>query len=166
MPLKAELPELDEDICCAPTCPKRALGACFGDQVPAGTFTYFGCDRNVTSTHFDRAENLLLCVYGSKRLWLYPPSDAPFLYPAGKDASRSAAPPFQRYADLEPRVQGTFPQLVHASPIEANLVAGDVLYLPSCWWHCVEGSRERNMILNWWMSLHPKKSKADGTQVR
>ena len=44
---------------------------------------------------------------------------------------------------------------------QVRLVAGDVLYLPACWWHCVEGSAERNMILNWWMDLHPKKRGRD-----
>ena len=39
----------------------------------------------------------------------------------------------------------------------ACLEAGDVLYLPQCWWHCVEGSVERNMILNYWLRIHPSK---------
>ena len=95
------------------------------------------------------------------RLWLYPPSDAAHLYPvAGKDGSRSAAPPFQAPADLPPAVQETFAKVAHARPVEINLQAGDLLYLPACWWHCVEGSRERNMILNWWMHLHPSKFRA------
>ena len=143
----------------------------------------------VTATHFDKSENLLLCICGTKRLWLYAPSDARHLYPVGgKDGSRAAAPPFQSHAELPPKMQDTFANMKHATPIEVcrlplvprvpapicaaahtpmpmitlttrihthewhgqvNLVAGDLLYLPACWWHCVEGSRERNMILNW-----------------
>ena len=37
------------------------------------------------------------------------------------------------------------------------LQAGDVLYLPALWWHCVEGSRDRNMILSYWFDIHPHK---------
>jgi ribosomal protein L16 Arg81 hydroxylase len=42
---------------------------------------------------------------------------------------------------------------------QVRLVAGDVLYLPACWWHCVEGSAERNMILNWWVDRHPREAR-------
>lgn len=126
---------------------------------PQGVYTYFGCDRNVTSTHYDRSENLLICIAGTKRLWLYPPSDASNLYPASaSDASRSAAPPFQAFEQLTPKLKAAYPNLAHARPVEANLRPGDMLYLPACWWHCVEGSRERNMILNWWFALHPTKT--------
>ena len=50
----------------------------------------------------------------------------------------------------------------HAQPLEVNLGPGDFLYLPACWWHCVEGSRERNMILNWWFDVHPAKRLHEG----
>ena len=108
----------------------------------------------------------MLCVCGTKRLWLYPPSDAAALYPVpGKDGSRAAAPPFQAHADLDERLRATLPRLAHARPVEVNLAAGDVLYLPACWWHCVEGSQERNMIINWWMQMHPSKCSADERAV-
>ena len=132
MPLRAELPELAELIEAAGGSPVSPLAACFGPLIPKGLFTYFGCDRNVTATHFDRSENLMLCVCGTKRLWLYPPSDAAALYPVPhKDGSRAAAPPFQAYGELPPRLQGAFPRLQGARPVEVRLAAGDVLYLPA-----------------------------------
>ena len=110
-------------------------------------------------THFDPYENLLMCVSGTKRLWLFPPADAPSLYPipGRADASRSAAPPFKRHAELPSAMRDAYPRLAGARPLEVRLAAGDLLYLPACWWHCVEGSRERNMILNWWFRLHADK---------
>ena len=116
-----------------------------------------------SATHFDNLENLLLCVCGTKRLWLYPPSDAPSLYPASarERTTRADAPPFRTLDELPSELRATFGEIAHASPIEVNLVAGDLLYLPACWWHCVEGGRERNMILNWWYGLHPKKASQD-----
>ena len=42
---------------------------------------------------------------------------------------------------------------------------GDFLYLPALWWHCVEGSRERNMILNWWFAIHPAKRSHEGAEA-
>jgi len=163
VPLRDELPELADDLAAsAHTSPTHPFSSCFGPLVPKGVFTYYGCDRNVTATHFDRSENLLVCVCGTKRLWLYPPSDTPYLYPAPtKDGSRSAAPPFRTLDEIEPGLQPTFSQVAHASPVEVRLGAGDMLYLPACWWHCVEGSKERNMILNWWFALHPQKVAQD-----
>ena len=50
-----------------------------------------------------------------------------------------------------------YPLFEYAVPLEVNLQAGDALYLPACWWHCVEGSERRNMILSWWFKLHDDK---------
>ena len=128
-------------------------------------YTYFGCDRNVTATHFDGYENLLVCLSGTKRLWLYPPSDARYLYAgagAKGDASRAAAPPFQTFEQLPAELRASFGDVAHARPLEVHLGPGDCLYLPACWWHCVEGSRERNMILNWWFDVHDKKRNHEG----
>jgi hypothetical protein len=128
-------------------------------------YTYFGCDRNVTATHFDGYENLLVCLSGTKRLWLYPPSDARYLYAgagAKGDASRAAAPPFQTFEQLPAELRASFGDVAHARPLEVHLGPGDCLYLPACWWHCVEGSRERNMILNWWFDVHEKKRNHEG----
>ena len=162
VPLRTELPELDADIAHAGAGPVDALRSCFGAPLPQGLYTYMGAAGNVTATHFDPSENLMLCVYGTKRLWLYPPSAVECLYPAAKaGGTRACAPPFQLHDALPAWLQRTFPRVAGARPIEVNLVAGDVLYLPACWWHCVEGSWERNMILNWWFDLHPNKRLCD-----
>ena len=114
-------------------------------------------------THFDTSENLMLCVCGSKRLWLYPPSDTPYVYPAAQKerTSRADVPPFCRVHELPHELRETFAAVAHASPVEVVLRAGDLLYLPAGWWHCVEGSTERNMILNWWYFVHPQKAARD-----
>ena len=65
---------------------------------------------------------------------------------------------------LRGALRETFAKVAHARPVEVHLRAGDVLYLPACWWHCVEGSRERNMIVNWWYALHPRKRGLDREQ--
>lgn len=164
VPLKIELPELAQEIERAETCPQRIYGSCFGKLNPDGVFTYMGCGRNTTSVHFDMRENLLLCLNGTKRLWLFPPRDACNLYPvftqSMSDFSRSAAPPFTCFDEMSAEFQEKYPLLRKSQHVEVNLSAGDMLYLPSCWWHCVEGSQDRNMILNWWFDWHPDKSKA------
>jgi len=161
VPLRAELPELAREIDNAESCPQRVYGSCFGNLNQEGVFTYFGCGRNTTAVHFDMRENLLICICGTKRLWLYPPHDALHLYPvftpSMSDFSRSAAPPFKSFDELSQDLQAKYPLLNKSHPVEVMLRPGDMLYLPSCWWHCVEGSEDRNMILNWWFDWHPEK---------
>ncbi|CAE8622799.1 unnamed protein product, partial [Polarella glacialis] len=76
VPLRAELPELADEVEAAATCPRREYGSCFGELLTEGVFTYFGCGRNTTTVHHDAHENLMLCLCGTKRLLLYPPGDA------------------------------------------------------------------------------------------
>ncbi|CAK9018711.1 unnamed protein product [Durusdinium trenchii] len=174
VPLAAELPELAEEIRAARTDPQQEYGSCFGDLLPEGVFTYFGCGRNTTSVHYDAHENLMICVCGRKRLWLYPPGDARFVYPISKDRgpsmdfSRSSILPFQRFEELSASDRARYPMLANAAgPLEVWVEKGDLFYLPSSWWHCVEGSEERNIILNWWFAMHPeKKQQAFAEQVR
>jgi len=169
VPLRAELPELAEDLEQWTSLIDELASASFGPLHRDGMYTYFGCDRNVTPTHFDGFENLLICLCGTKRVWLYPPSDARYLYAAAGDKldpSRSAAPPFQAFEDMSSELRATFPNVKHTSPLEVTLYPGDMLYLPACWWHCVEGSRERNMIVNWWFDVHSKKRAHEGAVGR
>ncbi|CAJ1327196.1 unnamed protein product [Effrenium voratum] len=165
VPLRAELPELAEEVEGASTSPQKEYGSCFGELLPEGVFTYFGCGRNSTSVHYDCHENLMVCLCGQKRLWLYAPGDARYVYPISKDRgsstdfSRSSILPFRRFGDLSPGDQARYPLLGAAAPLEIQVGPGDLLYLPACWWHCVEGSDDRNIILNWWFALHPDKKR-------
>ena len=71
-------------------------------------------------------------------------------------------PVFQPFGTMSAELQAAFPLLAHArGPLEIELHAGDVFYLPCGWWHCVEGSDGRNMILNYWMPIHPRKRAGD-----
>ncbi|CAE7212969.1 Jmjd7 [Symbiodinium pilosum] len=166
VPLRAELPELAKEIESAARTPLTDYGGCFGDLLPEGVFTYFGCGRNSTSVHYDCHENLMVCICGTKRLWLYPPGDARYVYPISKDRgastdfSRSSILPFRTYEELGPEDKLRYPLLRHATVLEVTVRAGDMLYLPACWWHCVEGSDDRNIILNWWFGQHVEKKQA------
>lgn len=165
VPLRAELPELAEDVQNAEFCPQLEYGSCFGSLIPQGVFTYLGCGRNTTPVHWDAHENLMLCICGTKRLLLFPPSDARHLYPVN-DFSRSGALPFASFKELPEHLQAKYRLLPSAKPLEVTLHAGEILYLPACWWHCVEGSDDTNMILNWWFNMHhEKRALAHGSSV-
>lgn len=70
---------------------------------------------------------LLHQVYGEKRVRLFSPADTPHLY-VNADR-RSAVRDFDR-VDVE-----RFPQVAAATAYEGVLAPGDVLFLPSYWWH-------------------------------
>lgn len=156
IPLRVEMPELAEDVERASASPQKVYGDCFGPHINQGVFTYFGCGRNTTAVHFDVHENLQICLCGTKRFWLFPPSDAKYLYPVN-DFSRSAVVPFTHHADLSNELQLKYGLQAKARPLEVTIRAGEMLYLPSCWWHCVEGSEGRNMTLIWWFHMHADK---------
>jgi len=158
VPLKQELPELVEDIESAPVSPLKKYGSCFGPN-PRGAYTYFGCGRNSTATHFDPSENLLMVISGKKRFMLFPPTDVDSLYPThAPQYTNSGVPPVASTSEpLSSKILEHYPLYKHASVMQVDLEAGDMLYLPIFWWHQVSGSDERNMILNWWCDLHPQK---------
>ena len=79
--LRKFLPEMHAELADSPTNPQIKYGALFGDVTEMGVIMYFGGGRNTTKTHFDPFDNLMLVVDGTKKLWLWPPSDAESLYP-------------------------------------------------------------------------------------
>ncbi|XP_077175504.1 tRNA wybutosine-synthesizing protein 5-like isoform X1 [Paroedura picta] len=79
-------------------------------------------------THYDVMDNVLIQVTGKKRVVLYSPRDAPYLYLSGTksevlDVNR---PDLKRY-----------PLFAKARRYEAVLKAGEVLFIPALWFHNV-----------------------------
>ena len=120
-----------------------------------------GDSRAVTSTHKDPYENMYIVVRGCKDIILYPPSDLPYMpyrscKPAkytrtckeengltkGEVSSSSLsiidldgpAVPWIVVDPLQPDFM-RYPKFSQASPFHIRLYAGDVLYLPSLWFH-------------------------------
>ncbi|XP_069471900.1 tRNA wybutosine-synthesizing protein 5 isoform X2 [Ambystoma mexicanum] len=77
-------------------------------------------------THYDVMDNLLIQVTGRKRVVLYSPRDAPYLYLSGdKSEVLNVDSP-----DLE-----KFPLFCKATRYECHLEPGDVLFIPAMWFH-------------------------------
>lgn len=151
-----EVPELLEDLSNSDTSPGHKYRDCFGAN-SAGAYMYLGCNHNSTSIHSDPFENITTVISGTKTYDLYPPYDADCLSPTPKRCLNSAVPPFLQPDALPASVQNDYPLLRNARPLRVELLPGEVLYLPIFWWHCVTGSAECNMTLNWWCDMHPDK---------
>eukprot|EP00440_Ansanella_granifera_P026970 gb/GFBE01029290.1/.p1 GENE.gb/GFBE01029290.1/~~gb/GFBE01029290.1/.p1 ORF type:complete len:624 (+),score=113.26 gb/GFBE01029290.1/:1-1872(+) len=157
LPLHQEVPELFEDIQNSKRSPFKKYGTCFGENAK-GVHTYFGCGGNTTCIHCDPSENLMLVVSGEKFLDLYPPWEASCMHTTVKKFLNSLIPPFVDPDNMPKSVKENWPNYQHARPQRVHLKAGDMLYLPIFWWHAVQGSIGRNMILNWWCTQHPYKA--------
>lgn len=73
-------------------------------------------------------DNLLVQVVGKKKVVLFPPSDAPYLYLVGDKSL---------VMDIESPDLATFPLFSQVTRYEASLEPGEVLFIPALWFHNV-----------------------------
>jgi len=108
------------------------------------------------AAHNDFPDNLACCVAGRRRFTLFPPNQFANLYlgpidntPAGRAVSMVDfhAPDYAAYPDFAKALQ-------HAQV--AELEPGDALFIPSMWWHHVEGLAAFNILLNYWWRDTPR----------
>ena len=106
--------------------------------------------RSRISAHFDAPENIACVVAGKRRFTLFPPEQLANLYvgpldltPAGQAISLVDFdnPDFERF----PRFRDALD-----AALVAELEPGDALYLPSMWWHHVQGLESLNVLINYW----------------
>ena len=94
---------------------------------PAGT---------VTPLHRDENDNLLVQIWGEKRVTLYSPDQRPFL------SAWSTTPEGDREpggTDVNPDAPDyeSFPQFRQAHRLDVVIGPGDMLFIPDGWWHHV-----------------------------
>mgnify|MGYP002336237458 CR=1 FL=1 len=111
--------------------------------------------RTRIAAHNDVPDNLAVCAIGRRRFTLFTPDQLRNLYlgplentPAGRPVSMVdlRAPDFARH----PRFREA---LGHAQV--AELEPGDALFIPSLWWHHVEGLAPLNVLVNYWWREAP-----------
>jgi histone arginine demethylase JMJD6 len=81
--------------------------------------------------HYDGAANhaFLMQIYGRKEYIVYPPEQEPFLYPAPHKVNHSLINSLEK-PDLK-----RFPLFANALPTTFFLEPGELLFVPSHWWH-------------------------------
>ena len=112
--------------------------------------------RTRIAAHNDVPDNLAVCAVGRRRFTLFPPDQLANLYlgplentPAGRPVSMVdlAEPDFAAH----PRLREA---LDHA--LVAELEPGDAIFVPSLWWHHVEGLAPFNVLVNYWWRDEPR----------
>lgn len=112
-------------------------------------FIWMG-NRSRIAAHHDLPDNIACCAAGRRRFTLFPPGEIANLYPGPIDFTPAGQtismvdfdePDFDRF----PRFRKALEQAQLA-----ELEPGDALYIPSMWWHHVEGQNDLNVLVNYW----------------
>ncbi len=108
-------------------------------------------NRTRIAAHYDLPDNLAVVAAGRRRFTVFPPEQIHHLYmgpldptPAGQPVSLVdfEKPDFERF----PR----FAQALEAGEV-AELEPGDAIFIPSMWFHHIEGLAPVNLLINaWW----------------
>jgi hypothetical protein len=112
-------------------------------------------NRVTASCHYDALNNIASCAVGRRRFTVFPPEQIENLYPGPLEPTPGGqvvsvvdfdAPDFERY----PRFREAL-----ASAQTAVLEPGDAVFIPSLWWHHVQGLEAFNVLVNYWWSSVP-----------
>ena len=95
--------------------------------------------------HFDSQENLLAQIAGQKIICLVGPLRSQAVYPYRKWGK----PPNYSPVDFHSPEYARWPLFRDAGNRCLTMRPGDMLYIPSYWWHHVR-SVERNVAVNFW----------------
>ena len=107
-------------------------------------------NRTRIAAHYDVTDNVACVAVGRRRFTLFPPDQLKNLYigpldltPAGQSISLVDLhePDFDRYPNFREALE-------HAQVTE--LEPGDAIFVPSMWWHHVEGLDSLNVLVNYW----------------
>ncbi|MBY8827027.1 cupin-like domain-containing protein [Hephaestia mangrovi] len=100
--------------------------------------------------HFDTYDNLACAISGPRRFTLYPPEAIGDLYVGPLDHTMAGQPVSLAAGNTadDPR----YPRFAAARnrALIADLAPGDALYLPKLWWHQVQATAPRNLMVNFW----------------
>ena len=129
---------------------------------------WLGAGNQRSALHRDFAENLHLVVQGRKRFLIFAPNESIALYPRPEPANRlghatsmpagartcnddggGCPAPFARFGAARQRA------------LDCTVQEGEMLFLPSAWWHEVESHavEGRSLSLNWWFKAEwPRKT--------
>ncbi len=125
--------------------------------LPSSLVSLWLGNESVVAPHFDYPANIACCVMGARRFTLFPPDQVSNLYigpwditPAGQPISLvdTRNPDYDQHPLFREAL---------ANAMATELHPGDVIYIPSLWWHQVESTAKINGLINFWWSDQPRE---------
>jgi hypothetical protein len=112
-------------------------------------------NRTVASCHYDAPNNVACVAVGRRRFTLFPPEQIFNLYPGPLEPTPGGQA--VSLVDFSNPDYGKYPRFREAlaSGLSAELGPGDAIFIPSMWWHHVEGLGPFNTLVNYWWSSLP-----------
>lgn len=107
-------------------------------------------NRTRIAAHYDLPDNIACVAAGRRRFTLFPPDQIDNLYVGPLD--RTPAGQSISLVDFEAPDYERFPKFRDAeeAALQATLDPGDAIFIPSLWWHHIEGLDGFNMLINYW----------------
>ncbi|WP_028919848.1 cupin-like domain-containing protein [Pseudoxanthomonas suwonensis] len=112
-------------------------------------------NRVTASCHYDAPNNIACCAVGRRRFTLFPPDQIGNLYPGPLEPTpggQSVSVVDFNAPDLE-----RFPRFGEAMAVGQTVVLepGDAIFIPSVWWHHVQGLDPFTVLVNYWWGSMP-----------
>ena len=113
-------------------------------------------NKTQTAAHYDTPENIACVASGTRRFTLFPPNQIHNLYPGPLDPTPAgqviscvdiANPDYERFPNY---------RMAEKEGLSAELSPGDIIYIPSMWWHNVEALESLNVLINYWWNNSAK----------
>ena len=109
---------------------------------------WVGGANHVTTLHYDLENNFFAQVFGHKSFTIYSPEDTAYLYPHPITSEHANI----SMMDIEKADLSSFPDFPKARSIAGIVGPGDLLYLPSRWWHHVKSLDDSISVNFWWQA--------------
>lgn len=139
-----QIPALRNDIitpeyCCV------SDNECSDEKFDVDIKAWLGPEGTISPMHIDDKHNLLCQVFGSKHIILAAPKDSVHLYPHEGDMLKNTSQIDAEHLDFD-----RFPLLRNVKFYSLTLHKGEMLYIPSKWWHYVRSLSRSFSVSFWW----------------
>ena len=112
-------------------------------------------NKTRVAAHYDVPDNIACCAVGRRRFILFPPAEVENLYPGPLDFTPAGQ--VISMVDFQQPDAAKHPKFQHAlkNAQIAEMEPGDAIFIPSMWWHHVEGLSSFNVLINYWWRQSP-----------